>query len=166
MAAPRVAEVNAFTSFNPFSADGNTDINTKIGHITHSGFYYVDDTEKVVRNEKFGRIEKISDKPLKVKYTVNEGVKWSDGEAIDAGDLLLRLGGRLRLLRRRRPRAGTGTTYFSAAADTSGLAAHRPPGDRERRPLHHPGIRRARTLTGKWRSTSDSRPTWWPRKAA
>ena len=33
-----VAEVNAFTSFNPFSAAGNTDINTKIGHITHSGF--------------------------------------------------------------------------------------------------------------------------------
>jgi len=118
-----VAEVNAFTSFNPFSADGNTDINTKIGHITHSGFYYVDDTEKVVRNEKFGRYEKVSDKPLKVKYTVNEGVKWSDGEAIDAGDLLLSWAAGSGYFDDAEPQAGDGTTYFSAAADKSGLAA-------------------------------------------
>ena len=118
-----VAEVNAFTSFNPFSAAGNTDINTKIGHITHSGFFYVDDTEKVVRNEKFGRFEKISDKPLKVKYTVNEGVKWSDGAPVDAGDLLLSWAAGSGYFDNSVPQAGTGTTYFSAAADKSGLAA-------------------------------------------
>lgn len=117
-----VAEVNAFTSFNPFSADGNTDINTKIGHITHSGFYYVDDTVKVVRNEKFGRYEKVSDKPLKVKYTVNEGVKWSDGDAIDAGDLLLSWAAGSGYFDDADSEAGTGTTYFSAAADKTGLA--------------------------------------------
>jgi peptide/nickel transport system substrate-binding protein len=117
-----VAEVNAFTSFNPFSADGNTDINTKIGHITHSGFYYVDDTVKVVRNEKFGRYEKVSDKPLKVKYTVNEGVKWSDGDAIDAGDLLLSWAAGSGYFDDADADAGTGTTYFSAAADKTGLA--------------------------------------------
>ncbi|MCU1569087.1 MAG: transporter substrate-binding protein, partial [Pseudarthrobacter sp.] len=61
-----VAEVNAFSSFNPYSSDGNTDINSKIGSITHSGFYYLDDASKVVRNEKFGRFEKVSDNPLKV----------------------------------------------------------------------------------------------------
>lgn len=118
-----VAEVNAFTSFNPFSTAGNTDINTKIGHITHSGFFYVDDTEKVVRNEKFGRIEKISDKPLKVKYTVNEGVKWSDGAPVDAGDLLLSWAAGSGYFDNADPQARTGTTYFSAAADKSGLAA-------------------------------------------
>ncbi|ELT45335.1 family 5 extracellular solute-binding protein [Arthrobacter nitrophenolicus] len=32
-----VAEVNAFSSFNPYSADGNTDINSKIGYITTPG---------------------------------------------------------------------------------------------------------------------------------
>lgn len=117
-----VAEVNAFTSFNPFSADGNTDINTKIGHITHSGFYYVDDTVKVVRNEKFGRYEKVSDKPLKVKYTVNEGVKWSDGDAIDAGDLLLSWAAGSGYFDDADADAGTGITYFSAAADKTGLA--------------------------------------------
>lgn len=118
-----VAEVNAFTSFNPFSAAGNTDINTKIGHITHSGFYYVDNTEQVVRNEKFGRIEKVSDRPLKVKYTVNEGVKWSDGEAIDTGDLLLAWAAGSGYFDDADARTGTGTAYFSAASDRSGLAA-------------------------------------------
>ncbi|WP_320536056.1 ABC transporter family substrate-binding protein [Pseudarthrobacter sp. IC2-21] len=115
-----VAEVNAFTSFNPFSAAGNTDINTKVGQITHSGFYYVDNNEKVVRNEKFGRYEKVSDRPLKVKYTVNEGVKWSDGDPIDAGDLLLAWVADSGYFDD--AKAGTGTTYFSAAADRTGLA--------------------------------------------
>jgi peptide/nickel transport system substrate-binding protein len=116
-----VAEVNAFTSFNPFSAAGNTDINSKIGNVTHSGFYYVDNTEKVIRNEKFGRYEKVSDRPLKVKYTVNEGVKWSDGDAIDAGDLLLAWAAGSGYFDD--AKAGTGTTYFSAATDRTGLAA-------------------------------------------
>jgi peptide/nickel transport system substrate-binding protein len=115
-----VAEVNALTSFNPFSAAGNTDINTKVGQITHSGFYYVDNNEKVVRNEKFGRYEKVSDRPLKVKYTVNEGVKWSDGDPIDAGDLLLAWVADSGYFDD--AKAGTGTTYFSAAADRTGLA--------------------------------------------
>ncbi|WP_455834914.1 ABC transporter family substrate-binding protein [Pseudarthrobacter siccitolerans] len=117
-----VAEVNAFSSFNPYSTDGNTDINSKIASITHSGFYYLDDASKVVRNEKFGRFEKVSDNPLKVKYTVNEGVKWSDGEAIDGGDLLLSWAAGSGYFNDADPMAGTGTTYFSTASDTSGLA--------------------------------------------
>ncbi len=117
-----VAEVNAFSSFNPYSADGNTDINSKIGYITHSGFYYLDEKAAVVRNDKFGRFEKVSDEPLKVKYTVNEGVKWSDGEAIDAGDLLLSWAAGSGYFDDADPMAGTGTKYFSTASDTSGLA--------------------------------------------
>src|SRR5918993_5251927 len=117
-----VAEVNAFSSFNPYSTDGNTDINSKVGHITHSGFYYLDDSAAVVRNDKFGRFEKVSDEPLKVRYTVNEGVTWSDGEAIDAGDLLLSWAAGSGYFDDADPMAGTGTRYFSTAADTSGLA--------------------------------------------
>lgn len=117
-----VAEVNALSSFNPFSTDGNTDINSKVWYATHSGFYYVDDSAKVVRNEKFGRYEKVSDQPLKVRYTVNEGVKWSDGEAVDAGDLLLAWAAGSGYFDDADPVAGTGTKYFSAASDTSGLA--------------------------------------------
>ena len=117
-----VAEVNAFTSFNPFSADGNTDINSKIGAVTHSGFHFLDQTARVVRNDKFGSYEKISDQPLKVRYTVNEGVKWSDGEAIDAGDLLLAWAAGSGYFDDEDPALGTGTTYFDSAADTGGLA--------------------------------------------
>lgn len=117
-----VAEVNALSSFNPFSTDGNTDINSKLWHATHSGFYYIDDSATVVRNEKFGRYEKVSDQPLKVRYTVNEGVKWSDGEAVDAGDLVLAWAAGSGYFDDADPAAGTGTKYFSAASDTSGLA--------------------------------------------
>ena len=117
-----VAEVNGFSSFNPFSTDGNTDINSKIGYITHSGFYYLDDSSAVVRNDQFGRFEKISDQPLKVRYTVNEGVRWSDGEPVDAGDLLLSWAAGSGYFDDADPAAGTGTTYFSVASDTSGLA--------------------------------------------
>jgi peptide/nickel transport system substrate-binding protein len=117
-----VAEVNALSSFNPYSTAGNTDINSKVGYITHSGFFYVDDSARVVRNDKFGHYEKVSDQPLKVKYTVNEGVKWSDGEPIGAGDLLLAWAAGSGFFDDADAKAGTGTKYFSVASDTSGLA--------------------------------------------
>lgn len=117
-----VAEVNAFSSFNPYSGGGNTDINSKIGAITHSGFYYLDDSSKVVRNDKFGHFEKVSDQPLKVKYTVNEGVKWSDGAPIGAADLLLAWAAGSGYFDDVDPVAGKGTKYFSVASDTTGLA--------------------------------------------
>jgi peptide/nickel transport system substrate-binding protein len=59
---------------------------------------------------------------LKVKYTVNEGVKWSDGEAIDAGDLLLSWAAGSGYFDDADPMTGAGTRYFSVASDTSGLA--------------------------------------------
>ena len=34
-------------------------------------------------------MEKVSDNPLTVKYTVNDGVKWSDGTPVTAADLVL-----------------------------------------------------------------------------
>ena len=122
-----VAEVNEFFSFNPSTANGNTDINSKISLATNSNFYYIDGDLKVQRDESFGTIEKISDDPLTVKYTVNEGETWSDGEPIDADDLILAWavysgyyddGGN--------PDAEgnptTGTTYFDYAGSKDGLA--------------------------------------------
>lgn len=85
----RVVEVNGFSSFNANSAKGNVDINSKIAYTTQSGFNYIDNEFNVVKNDKFGTYEKVSDNPLTVKYTINEGVKWSDGKQIDANDLML-----------------------------------------------------------------------------
>jgi len=122
-----VAETNEFFSFNSSTANGNTDINSKISLATNSNFYYIDGDLKVQRDESFGTIEKVSDDPLVVKYTVNEGQKWSDGEPIDADDLILAWavysgyyddGGN--------PddegNPTTGTSYFSYAGSTAGLA--------------------------------------------
>ncbi|MDR7082316.1 peptide/nickel transport system substrate-binding protein [Arthrobacter ginsengisoli] len=114
-----VAETNGFSSFNPGTADGNSDVNGHIGYATHSSFIYIDDKLNIVRNEKFGKYEKLSDNPLTVKYTVNEGVKWSDGTQVSAADLLLSWASGSGYYDD--AEAKTGTTYFKTAADTSGL---------------------------------------------
>lgn len=116
-----VVEMNALSSFNPASAAGNTDINLKVGHLTHSGFFVVDDDAKVIRNEKFGRFEKISEDPLRVRYTVNDGVQWSDGDPVDAGDLVLAWAAGSGYYDDVDPAAGTGSRYFTPAADITGL---------------------------------------------
>jgi peptide/nickel transport system substrate-binding protein len=117
-----VVEVNAFNTFNPNTADGNTDINSKISYATHSGFYYIDNKLNVVRNEKFGKMEKTSDNPLTVKYTINDGVKWSDGTPVTAADLVLQWAAFSGYYNDADAKAKTGTSYFSYAGDSSGLA--------------------------------------------
>jgi peptide/nickel transport system substrate-binding protein len=117
-----VVEVNAFNTFNPNTADGNTDINSKVSYATHSGFYYIDNKLNIVRNEKFGKMEKTSDDPLTVKYTINEGVKWSDGTPVTAADLLLQWAAFSGYYNDADAEGKTGTSYFSYAGDPTGLA--------------------------------------------
>lgn len=83
-----LAETNEFTSTNSISATGNLDINGKVNYLTRSGFYYVSDTYEVVPDESFGKMELLSESPLQVKYTLNEGLQWSDGEPITTDDLV------------------------------------------------------------------------------
>ena len=84
-----LAEVNELSGFNPnTSIGGNLDINAKISYLTRSSFFYIDDKLNVVPDTSFGKMEKISDDPLTVEYTLNEGLEWSDGDAIDADDML------------------------------------------------------------------------------
>ena len=119
--AVTVAEVNPFTSFNSDSATGNVDINGKVSYLTHQDFYYVNDALEVIRNEEFGTYEVTSEDPLTVEYTINEGVAWSDGEPIDAGDLLLSWAVQSGHFDDENPEAETGTTYFAYAGATDGL---------------------------------------------
>lgn len=122
----RVVEVNGFSSFNSNSSEGNSDINGRIAYATHSGFVYIDNDLKVVKNEEFGSMEVLSEDPLSVKYTVNEGVNWSDGEPVDGGDLLLSWAiGSGYFNDSTTDEAGevvSGATYFDYAGDTTGLA--------------------------------------------
>jgi len=79
----------AFYSFNSNTSNGNATANNNILYMTQSGFNYYNDESVLVQNKDFGSYEKISEDPLTIKYTVNEGVTWSDGVQVDAADLLL-----------------------------------------------------------------------------
>ncbi|MCZ2404507.1 ABC transporter family substrate-binding protein [Paenarthrobacter sp. Z7-10] len=120
-----VVEVNAFSSFNSNTAKGNVDINSKIAYATHADFNYVDNQLNIVKNEKFGKYEKVSDDPLTIKYTINEGVKWSDGSPVDANDLILAwaaMSGHYDSAKFDADgKITAGTQYFAYAGDTSGL---------------------------------------------
>ncbi|MEG9248917.1 ABC transporter family substrate-binding protein [Arthrobacter sp. Soc17.1.1.1] len=122
----RIAEVNGFSSFNSNSSEGNVDINGRIAYATHSGFVYINSDLEVVENEDFGTMEVLSEDPLSVKYTVNEGVTWSDGEPVDGGDLLLHWaigsGYFNDAVTDESGEVVSGTTYFDYAGDTGGLA--------------------------------------------
>ncbi len=84
-----VAQNQPFTSYNSASATGNTTYNSNITYMTEEGFNYYDSTPKLIKNTKFGTYTVVSKSPLTIKYTVNKGVKWSDGVQVGAADMLL-----------------------------------------------------------------------------
>ncbi|MEZ5190154.1 MAG: ABC transporter family substrate-binding protein [Schumannella sp.] len=57
--------------------------------MTGTGFGYYDDHYALVEDESFGTTEVVSESPFTVRYTVADGVTWSDGVPVDAADLLL-----------------------------------------------------------------------------
>ncbi len=79
-------------SQNNLTAAGNATANANILYLTQSRFFFYDDALELVMNEDFGTIETISEEPLTVQVTINEGVTWSDGTAVDAADLILMWG--------------------------------------------------------------------------
>ncbi|HEX4057478.1 MAG TPA: ABC transporter family substrate-binding protein [Galbitalea sp.] len=84
-----VAQNSGFTSYNGNSATGNSTYNQNILYLTTQWFNYYDATPKLVNDTKFGTETLVKKSPLTVKYTINPGVKWSDGAPVTAADLLL-----------------------------------------------------------------------------
>lgn len=80
---------SSFAAANGNTGDGNSTYNNNINYMTSSWFYYYDNTPKLVKNTKFGSYTVVSKSPLTIKYTIADGVKWSDGTPVDANDLLL-----------------------------------------------------------------------------
>lgn len=121
-----VLEGSPFTSFNATSVTGNTPTNTRIASATHSGFNSVGSDLKIVKNEQFGKYEKVKDKPLTIKYTINSGVQWSDGAPVTADDLLLQWAAASGYFSDatldKKFAVTAGTAYFHAAGDNAGLA--------------------------------------------
>ncbi|MDJ0334477.1 ABC transporter family substrate-binding protein [Salinibacterium sp. G-O1] len=85
-----VAWNQPFYSYNGETSFGNATANNNITYATNAQFNFYDDTPALVDDTSFGSYEMVSEDPLVVKYTIADGVKWSDGTAVDAADLLLK----------------------------------------------------------------------------
>jgi peptide/nickel transport system substrate-binding protein len=83
------AQNGAMTSMNALTATGYSTYNSNISYMFQSTFNYYDNTPKLVKNTKFGSYTVESKSPLTIKYTINDGVKWSDGTPVNASDMLL-----------------------------------------------------------------------------
>jgi peptide/nickel transport system substrate-binding protein len=85
----RIGEGNLRTSLNSQHADHNLVENGTVNYLTGDGFFYYNNKAELVWKTGFGKVELLSKSPLKVRTTINPGIVWSDGTAIDAYDLLL-----------------------------------------------------------------------------
>ncbi len=83
------AQNGGMTSMNALTATGYSTYNSNISYMFQSTFNYYDNTPKLVKNPAFGTYTKVSTNPLTIKYTINDGVKWSDGTPVNGSDMLL-----------------------------------------------------------------------------
>ena len=84
-----VASGQAFFSLNDKTSYGAADANSAILQAVSSSFNRYDSEPKLVQDTSFGTYRLLSNNPLTVKYTIADGVTWSDGVPVDASDLLL-----------------------------------------------------------------------------
>lgn len=84
-----VAWNDFYTALNDGLADTNATANAVVNYMAKSSFNYYDADSNLVQNTDFGTYEMVSEDPLTIKYTINDGVQWSDGTPVNASDLLL-----------------------------------------------------------------------------
>ncbi|WP_439592276.1 ABC transporter family substrate-binding protein [Microbacterium sp.] len=84
-----VAWNDFYYALNDGLADTNATANAVVNYMAKSGFWHYNADSELVKDTDFGTYEVVEEDPLTVKYTVNEGVKWTDGTAVDGADLLL-----------------------------------------------------------------------------
>lgn len=127
-----IAVPGPFTSANSTTSLGTNTANEAVAELTASSFSRENGVGALVNNASFGSVQKVSDNPLKVKYTLSEKAVWSDGVAVDASDLLLAWAansGALNTVAAKRDADGTVTNqdalnkgvYFDSNAAGSGL---------------------------------------------
>lgn len=87
--AATVAWNQAFFSFNDDTDYGNAVANRIITYMTNDQIGHYDKNLQVAQNASFGKYEKLSDSPLKVKLTFADTATWSDGTPVDAADAVL-----------------------------------------------------------------------------
>lgn len=114
-----IAITNVFSSLNSETAVGNSDTNSMISAMTTRGFYTVTDEFDIRHNDWFGSYDMTEEgEGMKVAYKVNDDQKWSDGNDIDKGDLLLAWAAYSGYFN---GEGEEGVTFFDYAGDTAGL---------------------------------------------
>lgn len=89
----RVAWNQAFWSFNENTGTNNAVANANVDWLLDlSGFSFYDQNMTLINNDAFGTCELVSEDPLTISYTINEGVTWGDGTQVDAADMILTWG--------------------------------------------------------------------------
>lgn len=78
-----------FGSLNGGTVAGRTPGSTLVRSLAQAGFVALDEDGAVVPDTSFGTVEKVSDDPLTVRYTLAETATWSDGVPVTPDDLLL-----------------------------------------------------------------------------
>ncbi|WP_426594582.1 ABC transporter substrate-binding protein [Cellulomonas sp. McL0617] len=84
-----VAVASPFTSLNAGTAQGRAPGSTLVRGLVQSGFASLDENGAAVLDPSFGTVEKVSDAPLTVKYTIAKDATWSDGVPVTPDDLIL-----------------------------------------------------------------------------
>ncbi|HET8589607.1 MAG TPA: hypothetical protein VFM01_08240, partial [Nakamurella sp.] len=78
------------TSFNNATSHGNSTYNADPAYLLNGpGLFYYNDKSELINNDSFGTCTLVSLDPLTIKYTIKDGVKWSDGVPVSAADLLM-----------------------------------------------------------------------------
>ena len=78
----------AFYSYNNNTDYGNAVANTNPVYMSNDRIAYYDKDLKIAQNPSFGKYEKVSDSPLKVKITFADTATWSDGTPVTAADAI------------------------------------------------------------------------------
>ncbi|MFN8075984.1 MAG: ABC transporter family substrate-binding protein [Kineosporiaceae bacterium] len=78
-----------FQSYNNNTAAQNATANAVVLNQVLRGFWYYDNEGQIIPDKEFGSYEKLSDNPLKIKYTFSDKAVWSDGNPIDCDDAVL-----------------------------------------------------------------------------
>lgn len=107
-----------FSSWNNLTAEANAFANTIILTRVQGDFIRLGPDGLAQIDEEFGTMEKTSDEPLTVEYTVNEDAAYSDGNAIDCADLLLGWAAGSGHYEGEPDEEGNPTTLFSTAGTT------------------------------------------------
>jgi peptide/nickel transport system substrate-binding protein len=85
-----VAQNSPVTSLNPLVANQYSTYNSNVAYLYQAlGFNYYDNSPKLVKNTDFGTYTKTSSSPLTIKYNISSKAKWSDGDPVNAADILL-----------------------------------------------------------------------------